>query len=126
MRSPGILRRRFAAQSKNKESTLMRKGLLHNHGFLLAAFLFVWNLSLLLDVLPNATGQIRWQAQAVLATSVVRATLIISAAVFFQQLEGVLVATLIAACVRVGLLAYFISRYCGIRLFPLDKQEFRA
>lgn len=102
------------------------KGLLHNHGLLLAAFLFVWNLGLLLDVLPNATGQIRWQAQAVLATSVVRATLIISAAVFFQRLEEVLIATLIAACMRVGLLAYFIARYCGIRLFPLDKQEFRA
>lgn len=102
------------------------RDLLHQNVFLLAAFLFAWNLGLLLDVLPNATGQIRWQAQAVLATSVVRAMLIISAAVFFQRLEEVLVATFIAACIRVGLLAYFIARYCGIRLLPLDKQEFRA
>src|SRR6266852_4867180 len=49
------------------------KDLLHQHGLLLAVFLLVWNLSLLLDVLPNATGQILWQAQALLATSVVRA-----------------------------------------------------
>lgn len=99
-------------------------GLLHRHGLLLAVFLLVWNLGLLLDVLPNATGQIRWQAQAVLATSVLRAALIISAAVFFQRIEEVLIATLIAACMRLGLLAYFIARYCGIRLFPLDRQQF--
>jgi O-antigen/teichoic acid export membrane protein len=98
--------------------------LLHHHGFLLTVFLFVWNLGLLLDVLPNAAGQIRWQAQAILATSALRAALIISAAVFFQRLEEVLVATLIAACIRLGFLAYFIPRYCGIRLFPLDKQNF--
>src|ERR1700738_4970791 len=65
------------------------KDLLHDHGFLLAAFLFVWNLGLLLDVLPNAAGQIRWQAQAILAMSVLRAALIIPAAVFFQRLEEV-------------------------------------
>src|SRR3984893_6106320 len=63
------------------------KDLLHQYGFLVAVFLFVWNLGLLLDVLPNAAWQIRWQAQAILATSMVRATLIISAAVFFQRLE---------------------------------------
>ena len=100
------------------------KDLVHNHGFLLAAFLVVWNLTLMLDVLPNAAGQIRWQAQAVLATSVLRAALVISAAVVFQRLEEVLVATLIAACTRLGLLAYFIARYSGIRLFPLDTQQF--
>jgi O-antigen/teichoic acid export membrane protein len=100
--------------------------LLHHHRCLFTAFLFVWNLGLLLDVLPNAAGQIRWQAQAILATSVIRATLIISAAVIFQRLEEVLVATLIAGCIRLGLLAYFIARYCGIRLFPLDEQQFRA
>lgn len=98
--------------------------LLHHHGLLLAVFLFVWNLGLLLDVLPNAAGQIRWQAQAILATSALRAALIISAAVYFQRLEEVLVATLIAACVRLGFLAYFIPHYCGIRLFPLDKHHF--
>jgi O-antigen/teichoic acid export membrane protein len=102
------------------------KDLLHGHGFLLAAFLIVWNLGLLLDVLPNAAGQIRWQAQAILATSMLRAALIISAAVIFQRFEEVLVATLIAACMRLGLLAYFIARYCGIRLFPLNKQQFRV
>ena len=97
--------------------------LLRHHGLLLAAFLIVWNLGLLLDVLPNAAGQIRWQAQAILVTSVLRAALILSAAVFFQRLEEVLVATLIAACIRLGFLTYFISRYCGIRLFPVDKHN---
>jgi O-antigen/teichoic acid export membrane protein len=101
------------------------KDLLHEHGLLLTVFLFVWNLGLILDVLPNAAGQIRWQAQAVVATSVLRAALMICAAVFFQQLEMVLIATLIAACVRLGLLAYFIARFSGIRLFPLDKLQFR-
>lgn len=102
------------------------KDLLHGHGFLLAAFLLVWNLGLLLDVLPNAAGQIRWQAQAILATSLLRAALIISAAVVFQRIEEVLVATLIAACMRLGLLAYFIASYSGIRLFPLEKRQFRV
>ncbi|WP_027525405.1 lipopolysaccharide biosynthesis protein [Bradyrhizobium sp. Ec3.3] len=101
------------------------KDLLHDHGLLLAAFLFIWNLGLILDVLPNAAGQIRWQAQAVVAASVLRAALIVSAAVFFQRLEVVLVATLIAGCVRLGLLAYFIAGHCGIRLFPVDKLQFR-
>lgn len=102
------------------------RDLLHDHGVLLAAFLLVWNLGLLLDVLPNAAGKIAWQAQAILATSVLRAALIIFAAIIFQHLEEVLVAALIAACVRLGLLAYFIARYCGIRLLPLDKQQFRT
>ncbi|BBZ97115.1 O-antigen/teichoic acid export membrane protein [Bradyrhizobium japonicum] len=102
------------------------KDLLHDHGFLLTAFLLVWNLGLLLDVLPNAAGQIRWQAQAILAISVLRAALIIPAAVIFQRLEEVLIAALIAACMRLGLLAYFIARYCGIRLFSLDTQQFRV
>ncbi|WP_024516065.1 oligosaccharide flippase family protein [Bradyrhizobium sp. Tv2a-2] len=101
------------------------KGLLQDHGFLLAVFLFVWNLGLIFDVLPNAAGQIRWQAQAVMATSVLRAALVISAAVFSRRLDLVLAATLIAACVRLGFLGYFIARHCGIRLFPLDKQQFR-
>src|SRR4051812_44219502 len=82
------------------------ENLLHDRGFLLAAFLFAWNLGLLLDVLPNAAGQIRWQAQAIVATSVLRAALILSAAAVFQELEPVLVATLAAACVRLGFLAY--------------------
>ena len=99
------------------------RDLLHHHGFLLTVFLFVWNLGLLLDVLPNAAGRIRWQAQAILATSVLRATIVISAALFFQRLDAVLVATLIAACMPLALLAYFIARHCGIRLFPLDKQQ---
>ncbi|MGY4602900.1 O-antigen/teichoic acid export membrane protein [Bradyrhizobium sp. USDA 4474] len=102
------------------------RDLLHQHGFLLAAFLIVSNLGLLLDVLPNAAGQIRWQAQAVFATSLLRAALIISAALIFRRLEEVLVAALIAACMRLGLLAYFIGRYSGILLFPLDKQQFRV
>lgn len=100
------------------------QNLLHHHGFLLAGFLLAWNSGLLLDVLPNAAGQIRWQAQAILATSVLRAAIVISAAVVFQRLEEVLVATLIAACMRLGVLAYFIASYCGIRLFPLDKLQF--
>src|SRR5215217_830483 len=53
------------------------KELLHNHGVLLVAFLFVWNFGLILDVLPNAAGQTRWQAQAIVATSVLRAALIL-------------------------------------------------
>jgi O-antigen/teichoic acid export membrane protein len=57
---------------------------------------------------------------------VLRAALIISAAVIFQRFEEVLVATLIAACMRLGLLAYFIARYCGIRLFPLDTEQLRV
>lgn len=100
------------------------KSLLHDHGLLLAAFLLVSNLALLLDVLPNAAGQIRWQAQAILTTALLRAALIISAAVIFQRLEEVLIATLIAACLRLGVLAYFIARYCGILLLPLDKEQF--
>jgi len=101
------------------------KELLHDYGVLLVAFLFVWNLGLILDVLPNAAGQIRWQAQAVVATSVLRAGLILSAAVYFRQLEPVLVATLIAGCMRIALLIYFIGRHSGIRLFPLDNFHFR-
>ena len=101
------------------------KDLLHDHGILLAAFLFVWNLGLIFDVLPNAAGQIRWQAQAVVAAAVLRAAIIISAAVFTQRLDVVLIATFVSACVRLGLLVYFIARHCGIRLFPLDKLQFR-
>ena len=101
------------------------KDLLHDHGILLAAFLFVWNLGLIFDVLPNAAGQIRWQAQAVVAAAVLRAAIIISAAVFTRRLDVVLIATFVSACVRLGLLVYFISHHCGIRLFPLDKLQFR-
>jgi O-antigen/teichoic acid export membrane protein len=101
------------------------KDLLHDHGILLAAFLFVWNLGLILDVLPNAAGQIRWQAQVVVAAAVLRAAIIISAAVFTRRLDVVLVATFASACMRLGLLVYFIARHCGIRLFPLDKLQFR-
>ena len=101
------------------------RDLLRQHGLLIAIFLLASNLGLLLDVLPNAAGQIRWQAQAIVATSVLRAALIISAAVIFRRLEEVLVAATLAACIRLGLLTYFIARYCGIRLFPLDKQQFR-
>ena len=102
------------------------KDLLHDHGLLLAIFLFVWNLGLLLDVVPNAVGQIRWQAQAILASSVLRAVLIISAALVFHRFEEVLIAALIAAGVRLVLLAVFIARNCGIRLFPIEKEQFRA
>lgn len=102
------------------------RDLLRQHGFLIVVFLLASNLGLLLDALPNAAGQIRWQAQAIVATSVLRAVLIISAAVIFRRLEEVLIATSLAACIRLGLLAYFIARYCGIRLFPLDKQQFRT
>lgn len=101
------------------------KDLLHDHGPLLAAFLFVWNVGLIFDVLPNAAGQIRWQAQAVVAAALFRAAIIISAAVFSRRLDVVLFATFVSGCVRLGLLAYFIARHCGIRLFPLDTPQFR-
>lgn len=102
------------------------RNLLHNNGLLIAVFLVSWIVGSLIDFLPSATQEFGWQARATIITSVFRGALLVGAAVIYRRLDAILIATLIAALIRLGFLAYFIRTRSGIQLFPLNKSKFAA
>lgn len=84
--------------------------------FVLGAFTFVWLVSSLLNFLPNADRNIRWQAGAIAITAVLRTVLVVAVAWRTQDLQAVFVALLGFSTLQCLLLGYYILTRHGRHL----------
>jgi O-antigen/teichoic acid export membrane protein len=82
----------------------------------LGAFIFVWLVSSLLNVLPNADRNIRWQAGAIIITAVVRTLIVLAVAWKTQDLQAVFVALLAFSSLQCVLLGYYVLTRHGANL----------
>lgn len=73
-----------------------------------AVFLGLWVIASMLDVLPTADGRAQWQANSTIALSVFRTLLLAAAALVSGDVQGVVMALLIVAIVKLALLATYI------------------
>ncbi|GEM_PF-3037290 len=82
----------------------------------LGAFTFVWLLSSLINVLPNADRNIRWQAVAISVSAVARTVIVVAVAWITRDLQAVFLALLAFSALQCCLLAYYVITRHGPNL----------
>lgn len=85
------------------------------YGAIVPAFIFLWVVASLLDLLPTAEEQVRWQVNAIIGLSVVRAVTLALAAWLTHDLGVVLYALLAFVLVKLGVLLCYIAHRHGLR-----------
>ena len=78
-------------------------------------FVLLWIAAYLLDVLPTVEERVRWQANAIVALSVVRAIALSSVALVTHALTPVLWTLAAFAAFKLVLLVFYIGREHGLR-----------
>jgi len=106
-----------AALAVSAWNPLLPENLRHlaRHTFVLPAFIVLWVVASLLDMLPTAEERIRWQAQATVSLAVLRALSLSLAALLTRELGPVLVVLLAFVAVKVVLLIVYVARFHGLR-----------
>ena len=84
-------------------------------GPLVPAFMFLWVVASLLDLLPTVEERVRWQARATVGLSVVRALSLSLAAILTHELAPVLVTLLAFVALKLVLLMRYIAAFHGLR-----------
>jgi O-antigen/teichoic acid export membrane protein len=85
------------------------------YGLVIPAFIFLWVVASLLDLLPTVEEQIGWQVNAIVGLSMVRALALALAAWLTRDLGVVLYALLGFVLFKLGLLLYYVARRHGLR-----------
>lgn len=88
---------------------------LARHEFILPAFIVLWVVASLLDMLPTAEERVRWQAKATISLALLRAVSLSLAALLTRELGAVLVVLLAFVAVKVLLLLVYVARFHGLR-----------
>jgi O-antigen/teichoic acid export membrane protein len=97
---------------------------LAQHQAILPAFVLLWVVAVLLDLLPTAEERITWQAKATMGLSVLRAVALSLAAILTRDLGPVLLVLLVFVAFKVALLFAYIARYHGLRGPLLRRRAF--
>lgn len=82
----------------------------------LGAFTFVWLVSSLLNFLPNADRNIRWQAGAIAITAVVRTVIVVAVAWTTRDLQAVFLALLAFSTLQCTIFGYYVLTRHGRHL----------
>lgn len=85
------------------------------YGLVIPAFIFLWVVASLLDLLPTVEEQVRWQVNVIVGLSTARAVTLGLAAWLTRDLAIVLYALLGFVLFKLGLLLYYIARRHGLR-----------
>ena len=93
--------------------------------YIIPVFVFLWIFTSLLDVLPNADMNIRWQANIMIGLSIVRLVTILTVAVATRDINAVFLALLAFVFVKIIVLAYYTSRHYGLLGISCDSERFR-
>ena len=91
---------------------------------LVPAFVLLWSVAILLDVLPTVDERVGWQAKAIVGLSVTRTVALSAAAILTGRLEPVLWTLLAFALVKLGLLVYYVASTHGLAGPVLRPREF--
>ncbi len=88
---------------------------LARHEVVLPAFILLWIVASLLDVLPTAEERVKWQAKATVSLAVLRAVSLSLVAVVTHELGPVLLVLLAFVAFKVALLVGYVARFHGLR-----------
>ena len=88
---------------------------LAQHDAIAPAFVLLWVVGSLLDLLPTIEERVTWQAQATVGLAALRAAALSVAAVLTRELAPVLLVLLAFAAFKVALLFAYVARYHGLR-----------
>jgi O-antigen/teichoic acid export membrane protein len=78
------------------------------------AFILLWVVSSLLDLLPAAEERVRWQAKATVGLAVLRAAALSAAAVLTRELAPVLAVLLAFVAFKLALALVYVARFHGL------------
>lgn len=79
------------------------------------AFVALWVLSSLLDMLPAIEERVRWQVHVIVWLAIVRAVALGAAAFLTGELRPVLIVLLIFVVLKIALLLFYVVKYHGLR-----------
>ncbi len=79
------------------------------------AFILLWVVSSLLDLLPAAEERVKWQATATIGLALLRAGALSAVAVVTRELEPVLLVLLAFVAFKVALALVYVARFHGLR-----------
>ncbi|HET7766802.1 MAG TPA: hypothetical protein VFK92_17080 [Burkholderiales bacterium] len=85
------------------------------HDAIVPAFVLLWVVAALLDLLPTIEERVVWQAKVTIGLGLLRAVALSLAAMLTRELEPVLLALLAFVAFKVVLLLGYIARYHGLR-----------
>jgi O-antigen/teichoic acid export membrane protein len=81
---------------------------------LVPAFVLLWTVAYLLDLLPTVDERVSWQARATVGLSALRAASLSTAAIVTRELDAVLVVLVGFVVFKVLLLLLYVQRYHGL------------
>ncbi len=90
-------------------------GGLARHEAMLPAFVMLWVVGALLDLLPTVEERVGWQAKAIVGLSALRAVALSLAAILTRELEPVLLVLLAFVSFKVAVLLAYVARFHGLR-----------
>ena len=85
------------------------------HDAIVPAFVLLWVVASLLDLLPTIEERVKWQAGATVALAALRATALSLAAILTHKLGPVLMVLLAFVAFKVALLLGYVARHHGLR-----------
>ncbi|MGH8640462.1 MAG: lipopolysaccharide biosynthesis protein [Burkholderiales bacterium] len=97
---------------------------LAERGVIVPAFVALWVVASLLDVLPTIEERIAWQAKATVGLTALRAVVLSAAAILTRELGPVLLVLLAFVVLKLATLLAYVARYHGLRGPPLDRRAF--
>lgn len=96
---------------------------LSHHADLVAAFTLLWVVASLVELLPTADRNVRWQAKAILWLAIVRNVVIVTSAAWSEDLRTIFVAMIAFATAKVLLLLHYcVVHYGWAILLPSGKR----
>ncbi|MBV8032485.1 MAG: oligosaccharide flippase family protein [Betaproteobacteria bacterium] len=97
---------------------------LGNYGPLVPAFVALWLVAYMVDLVPTIDERIAWQSVASIGLSILRVMLLAAGAFFTGSMEVLLWLLLAFVVFKIGVLAYYVGRFHGIEPI-LDGALFR-
>jgi O-antigen/teichoic acid export membrane protein len=88
---------------------------LARHDLVVPAFVLLWVIASLLDLLPMVEERIAWQARTTIGLAALRAAALSAAAALTGELAPVLAVLLVFVACKVAVLLGYIARYHGLR-----------
>lgn len=82
--------------------------------FLVAAFVFLWNVASLLDTLPTVDERIHWQAKLVVCLSGLRAISLSLVAIATREFAPILVALMLFVLFKLWLMFVYLAKHHGL------------
>lgn len=98
----------------------------YGYGLVVPAFIALWVVASLIDLLPMVEEQVRWQVSVIVGLSAVRAVTLALAAWLTRDLGVVLYALLGFVLLKLALLLYYVARRHGLRQPVAQRATFLA